>query len=115
MPKCMICGCSHAKWSKMEQNMINWVVNQLNPDEADQISQMPDEMAICELDWYGMVYSGEEYVWDGVNLLVYNESEEEYVEPTKSVWKPSSPVYIQFEKDEVSKKWQVMPRGGKNG
>lgn len=115
MPKCAVCGQNHAKWKKMEQNMVNWVVNQLNPIEADQISQMPDEMAICELCWYGMVYSGKEYMWDGVRLLVYSEKEEEYIEPTRKVFRPSNPVAIQFEKDEVSKKWQAMPRGGRSG
>ncbi len=90
--------------------MIALVQCTVNEDVLYQNQPDPCEWDCCELCWYGVVNSGTGYMWDGVNLVVWNRKEDEFTEPSGNVWKPDYPVGIQFEKDERSKTWQVMPR-----
>jgi hypothetical protein len=65
---------------------------------------------VCELCWIGMVGSGDEYIWDGVNLLVFDKSDGEYHQRRGILYRPPHNVKIQFEYDKSSGKWQAMPR-----
>jgi len=66
--------------------------------------------AICELCWTGLCQSGEEYIWDGVNLLVYDQTSQEYHERKGIYYKPTGTSRIVFIKDEITKNWVTYPR-----
>lgn len=86
--------------------MVRMIMNCINEDVLQQSGVDPCDWDCCELCWIAMINNGMEYIWDGVNLLVYDESEQEFVETHKRRWKPTKRIGITFEQCE-SGKWEV--------
>lgn len=65
---------------------------------------------VCQLCWYGIVQNYQDYIWDGVNLLVFNQTRQEFVVPSGDEYFPVGTSRIKFKLDETTKKWVAMPR-----
>lgn len=112
MKECIVCSQDMLKVVETTPIMAQHIYNTVKQSILDKNHVDPCDYMVCELCWYGLMYNGVEYMWNGQDLMVFDEKEGEYVEPHKSVWKPSNPVAIQFEWCEISKMWVTMPRGG---
>jgi hypothetical protein len=97
MTKCPICG-----WNALEWHQIPPKVMELMHDDVKH-----GESMCCELCMIGIYAQLDEYIWNGVDLIVYDEKEGEYTKPVGNVWKPSKPGSIQFVYDERRMKWMV--------
>ena len=107
MTKCIVCDNTMLEHVPIQlnmhtliQNMHETVLNTLNEDE----------MHCCELCGIAMCANGNDYIWDGVNLLVFDKKDGEYHERMGNRYKPTSTCRIVFEKDETINKWVVMPK-----
>jgi hypothetical protein len=49
----------------------------------------------------------DEYVWDGVNLMIYDGKEGKYIKPSGIEWIPSTNGQIKFMYNERGAKWYV--------
>lgn len=120
MPKCINCGQYTPIVAHMHRNTPDHIVTvakSIDPlekwkEQDDFIINVQDQPVpmICELDWYGLVNSGNEYIWNGKELMVWNKSEQEWVEPNGWVYKPSIGHAIQFERVGYRHEWVAMPR-----
>lgn len=63
--------------------------------------------ACCELCMIGIYAQLHEYIWDGVNLVVFDENDGEYHEPDGNEYIPSTHGQIKFMYDERTMKWYV--------
>lgn len=106
MTKCSICGHESARMMGNSPELIVLVMNTIDQDVLYENQPDPCEWDCCELCWYATVNNGMGFMWNGVNLMVWDREEEEFIEPDVKVWRPASPVWIQFEKDENGK-WEV--------
>lgn len=104
--KCTICGHLTVNPARAHAQIVDIMQKYVNEELLVQSGVDPCDWECCELCWYGMIYNWHEYVWDGVNLMVFNRKEGEFIEYHGNVWKPIAPGNIQFEKDENGK-WEV--------
>jgi len=107
MTKCIVCGntmlehhCIHDNMYDLVYMMDTMVLNKLETDG----------LHICELCWIAMCANGNDYIWDGVNLLVFNQNDGEYHERRGNQYKPTSTSRIVFERCATSNKWVAMPK-----
>lgn len=111
MPKCVICGNIMAKAVEPTPKLMELILNSVKEDVLDKSKQDPCDWECCELCWYGVIHSGWDYVWNGVDLMVYDEKEGEWFEFSGTVYKPARTGAIQFEYSKASQTWMAMPRG----
>jgi hypothetical protein len=90
-------------------NMYTLIAKRVHPSILDQINANHDEIPCCDLCLYGLMYNAMEYMWNGVNLLVFDESDGEYHEFHGTTYIPNNVWMIQFEFDETTHKWVAMP------
>lgn len=124
MPKCVICGHESHDWMKNRLhsiedawNVINFINNEMEPivqwetnvEYTTIIANRPIPY-VCELDWIAMCGNSDEYIWDGVNLLVFNYNDHEYHEWKQIIFIPSKVSKIYFKYNKRSKRWMTMPR-----
>jgi hypothetical protein len=120
MPKCIVCQQNSPivqhLWRNTPESVVK-VADQVDPirkwlidDGHSLICQDAYIPMICELCWYGLIGSGGEYVWNGLELMVWDTSEQEYIEPSGHVYKPYSVMAIQFERCGYRHEWVAMPR-----
>lgn len=110
--KCIICNHQTAVPYNIAPELVELIQNNVAESILDNIAQDICECVICELCWYGTINSGWDYIWNGIELMVYDRSEDEWFEYHGSRYKPSKGSMIVFEWCEASKKWLAMPRGG---
>lgn len=126
MPNCIVCGAYSTEHMHFQlepatahryvRKVVDLIKNQLEVDERRL--EQPEFMLfkqnvfvpyICQLDWYAIMANGNEYAWDGVNLLVFSPNDGEYHEWQLNEYHPSIPSQIMFKRDERSGKWCTMP------
>lgn len=112
--KCIVCGHfvigiganppnAHEMASKMVEPVCKWVEN-------DQYMQKSGEPIYCELCLTGLMGNGGKYMWNGEELMVFDENDEEYHEPTKNTYVPHKNSQIWFVFNNNTHRWDVMPQ-----
>lgn len=97
MTKCMICGWNVLQPYTIPPNVLKHMHNDVKQHDG----------VCCELCMIGMYAQLDEYIWDGVNLVVFNKSDGEYHEPDGNEWIPSTNGQIKFMYNERGAKWYV--------
>lgn len=109
--KCIVCGWfvigtgvnppnPHAIASKMVEPVCKW-------NEHDEYMTKQCEPIYCELCLIGLMGNGLEYVWNGVELLVFNGNDGEYHEPTTKTYNPIANNQISFKYIKRRGKWMA--------
>jgi hypothetical protein len=114
MAKCVVCGQKFSEHSVKVLNPVtiamNLVANPYNWVESEEYCTESGDPAFCELCVIGLMGSGWRYMWNGTDLMVYDEKEEEFIERRGDRYRPAYPTQIQFEKDKESGKWIAVAR-----
>lgn len=97
MQKCTICGWNMVEPYTIPSNVMETMHNDIKHGEP----------VCCELCMIGIYAQLDEYIWNGVELIVFNQKEEEYIKPVGNVWIPSKNGQIKFMYDERTLKWNV--------
>ena len=108
--KCTVCGQKAVIPDRPQSDVVRVIQWNVSEGVLEQNGPDPDEWQCCELCWTGLIYNWQDYVWDGESLLVWDSSKEEWIEYRGTKYRPVVGGQIQFEYDERSKTWQVMPR-----
>jgi len=112
--KCIVCGWfvvgigvnppnAHEIASKMVEPYTKW-------QEYGEYMTKQGEPIYCELCMHGLMGNGLEYIWNGENLLVFDENDEEYHEPPSNVYNPITNHQVQFKFIQNDGRWLAITK-----